>query len=212
MKRSIAICLVTLELLLSGILLAGALVFTVLVPRRFPVADCRMLQALLTQYATALDAQRDNWDRLGTRVVASYAVNFRELGALSLETGELVGALRETLAVPVPGFLGNLSLKPAEDLKRVSRDLEVLLGRLSRTMDQTAQVFSDYSQEDHQKFLAAVDSTILLLQLYAQRAGQAAATGPRLLRNAGLAVSLLALLLFCLSLNQALNLPPPRRD
>lgn len=212
MKRKIALCLVSLELLLSGVFLTGALLFALMAPRHFPVADCRMLQTLLVQYATALDAQRDNWDRLGTRVVASYAVNFRELGALSLETGELVGALRETLAAPVPGFLGNLSLKPAEDLKRVSRDLETLLGRLSRTMNQTAQVFSDYSQEDHRKFLDAVDSTILLLQLYAQRAGEVAETGPRVLRYAGWSASLLALLLFCLSLNQALTLPPPQRD
>lgn len=210
MKRRIAIILITLEIVLAVCFLAGGVIFTQQVTRLLPLSDLTMAHNTLRQYADALDAQRDNWDRIGGDVIPSYAVNLRELGVLANDLAPAAALLRTSATFSTPQVLGIPSVQPLRDMEDAAMDLEALLPRLAKTLEQTAVSFDDYTENDHKKLIESIDSTILLLRNCADTMEARINDIPKQMRLLGMAVCFAAAVMLLFASTQLLLLPPTK--
>lgn len=211
MKRRIAIILIVLEIALSLCFLAGGVAFTRQVKSVLPVSDLLMVENTLRQYADVLDAQRDNIDRFGSMVVPSFSMNLRELGVLANDLGPAAALLRTSSTFSTPQMLFIPSVQPLRGMEDIAMDLEVLLPRLARTLEQTADSLQDYTENDHRKLVEAIDSTILLLRFSADTIDARVTDIPKQLRMLGMAVCIAAAIMVLFASTQLLLLPPPSK-
>lgn len=210
MKRTILISLLCLELAISLVFLGGSIVFVSQVPKKFPISDLTMTANLLRQYADAVEAQRDNIDRFGSRNMPAYAVNLRELSYLTNDLQPLAEFIRQVAGLTSGEFLG-IKIHPMKDLEVAAGDLEALMPRLSKTLGQTSTIFRDYTKEDHEKLIKALDSTILQLRNVAGTIELRAQELPGQIRMAGMALVLLSCVMLLFVATQLMLLPPAQQ-
>lgn len=208
MKRTIAILLISLETLLSLLFLCGGIVFLRQAKTHLPISQLTIAKNTLRQYAATLDCQRDNLDRFGTRVIPGYAVNLQELSILAKDLVPAVELLRQTTTLSTPKVFRIPSYQPLADFEQAAEDLKALLPRLSRTLQQTAQSFRDYTAQDHEKLIQSLDSTIVLLNVTADSLEQQIQALPAYARTTALAICLAGLVMLLFAATQFLLLPP----
>lgn len=208
MKRTIAILLLCLELPLATLLLTGSVAFFVLAPRAFPHQKLTRLQQTLAQAAQTLEQHNARLADLEQQILPGYAVHLREISTLTEQGESLLTALRQNPALPILGLLGFPQPSALTDLTQLTENLEALLPRISRTTIQASRYLEDTASQDLpqlRKTLAEATQTLRDLETKTRRLQQG---GPRILRLLGAASILLPLLLLCLALSNALNLPP----
>ncbi|GEM_PF-5951505 len=206
-KRTTLITLLCLEMAISLILLIGSVIFTVQAPKSLPASDMVMTANLLRQYADAVDAQRDNIDRFGSKNMPAYAVNLRELSYLATDIQPLVEFMRQIAALPAGEIFG-IKVKPMKDLEVAARDLEALMPRISKTLAQTSTIFRDYTKEDHAKLIKALDSTVMQLRNTADTLELQSKELPGQIRMIGMALVLLTIVMILFVTTQLMLLPP----
>lgn len=208
MKRLIAILLIAIQLVVGLLFLTGGVVAYCRASRMAPVAELTILKNTLLQYAGSLDAKRDNLDRFGSRVIPGYAANLRELSVLLGDLEPLTTLLRQTASISTPAVLGLRPVKPLSGLEETAEDLEALLPRLSKTLAQSSDAFRAYTEEDHEKVIQSLDSTILVLRNTAEDLEEFAELLPGRLRMAAAGFLLFAGFLLLSTVTQILLLPP----
>lgn len=210
MRREIAIILVALELLLSISFLSASAYLFVQARHFSPFAELTKAQTLLRQYADAADAQRDNLDRFGSAVIPGYSANLRDLSALTRDLQPIAKLLHQAAKTSTPSALGVAGLKPFAELEDAARDLEALLPRLSKSLNETSRSLKSYTSKDHEKLIQALDSTILVLNQTADDIDVWKQSIPRGIRLASAVLLLFSLTVMMLSVSQTLTLPPAR--
>ena len=210
MRREIAIILVALELLLSISFLSASAYLFVQARHFSPFAELTKAQTLLRQYADAADAQRDNLDRFGSAVIPGYSANLRDLSALTRDLQPIAKLLRQAAKTSTPSVLGVAGMKPFAELEDAARDLEALLPRLSKSLNETSRSLKSYTSKDHEKLIQALDSTILVLNQTADDIDVWKQSIPRGIRLASAVLLLFSLTVMMLSVSQTLTLPPAR--
>ena len=209
MKRTIAIFLISLETLLALLFLGSGFVFLRQVQKHIPTTQLTLAKDTLRQYADILNCQRENLDRFGTHIVPSYASNFQELSNVTKNLIPIVELMRKTATISTPKFFQIPSYQPLADFGAVAENLNELLPHLSYSLEQTAQTCRDYTQQDHEKLLQSIDSTIILLNVTADCIEQQTQALPFYAKNTGLAVCLAGLVMLLFAATQFLMLPPP---
>lgn len=208
MRRRFAIILICIEIVLSVCFLVSGIMFVRSTSRMLPVSDLTMIQNTLRQYADVFDAQRDNIDRFGSQAIPSCAVNLRELSVLAKDLAPAAELLRSSTTMKTPSVLGIPSIQPLRGLEDIAFDLELLLPRLSRTLEQTANSFQDYTEHDHRLLIQSIDSTILLLRSCADTLEIRISELPIQMRRLGIIVCLGTLVMLLFAATQFLLLPP----
>lgn len=211
MRRRLALFLVYLELPLALLFLAGSLAFWALAPRAFPSQGLARLQKTLEGNAQALEGQERRLTQAGLRLLPAYAMHLHELSVVAGRGEALLASFRQNPALPLLGLLGGPASGAITELDRVAEELEGLLPRASRTLLATSRSLAEYGEVEVPRTASALAETAQSLRKAAAQAECLRQQGPRLLQWAGAGASLLALLLLCFALNQALNLPPPRK-